>query len=203
VAKRNKKKSAYEDATVANDPEIIGKKMRKIRKENGLSLLTVGARAGLSVGLISQIERGITSPSMKSLRAISLALGVSVQDFFQTVAIETEGSQTAIRPAERQVLIYKEQGVTSEILTKGGPGSVQLFIANISPGGGSGPDLDTHEGEEAGVIVSGRLDLWVGDEYFQLVEGDSFGFSSLTPHRYANPGPLVTRVHWAVSPPIY
>ena len=56
---------------------------------------------------------------------------------------------------------------------------------------------------EAGVVVSGSLELWIGERRFLLSEGDSFGFPSSVPHRYTNPGPSEAIVIWAVTPPSY
>ena len=55
----------------------------------------------------------------------------------------------------------------------------------------------------AGLVLAGQLELWLGDKHYHLYEGDSFQFSSHTPHRYCNPGEMTTRVQWMVTPPIY
>ncbi|MDY7700431.1 cupin domain-containing protein, partial [Pseudomonas aeruginosa] len=61
----------------------------------------------------------------------------------------------------------------------------------------------SHEGEEAGYILSGIFELWVGDRHFQLREGDSFSYSSQEPHRYGNPGDSDTLVLWVITPPTF
>ncbi len=61
----------------------------------------------------------------------------------------------------------------------------------------------SHEGEEAGYVLSGRFGLWVGERYFQLSEGDSFSFSSQESHKYGNPGEEDAVVLWVITPPTF
>ena len=182
----------------------LGRKMRQIRKARGLSLQTVAQRAGLSVGLISQIERGLTSPSIRSLRQLGAALDVPVEQFFTlTEPPEAYEEGHIVRPRHRRVLDLPHTGITIELISPDSSGALQMFIANIEPGGASGPELDVHEGEEAGLVLAGRLELWLGDKHYLLDQGDSFRFSSATPHRYGNPGIMTARIQWVITPPIY
>lgn len=184
----------------------LGKKMREVRKAAGLSLQEVAERAELSVGLISQIERGLTSPSIRSLRLLAAALATPVEYFFSRPEEPGEDERTYIvRPRTRRILDLSHRGMTMEIVSPGGKGegALQTFITNLQPGGGSGIELDVHDGEEAGLVLCGQLELWLGDKRFLLSEGDSFRFNSRTPHRYRNPGETLTRVHWTATPVIY
>ena len=78
-----------------------------------------------------------------------------------------------------------------------------LLLCQLEPGAESGPDFYTHDGEEAGVVMEGALELWVGEHHYRLNEGDSFGFASTTPHRYRNPGTVRTTIIWALTPPSF
>lgn len=190
------------------DEQFVGRRIREMRKAKEMSIPMLAERAGLSSGLISQVERGLTSPSIRSLRQIGAALEVPVERFF-TPAPELgpqdggSSSKVAVRPGSRRLLLLPHQGMYTELLTLESTGALQAFIANIEPGGGSGMEFDTHEGEEAGLVLAGRLELWVNDERMLLDEGASFRFSSKLPHRYRNPGSVPTRVHWIITPPIY
>ena len=178
-------------------------RIREVRKAKGISIPVVAERAGLSAGLISQVERGLTSPSIRSLRQIGAALEVPVEIFFTPAPVGEGNSAVAVRPGSRRLLLLPHHGMYTELLTLESKGALQAFIANIEPGGGSGPEFDTHEGEEAGLVLAGRLELWVDGERMLLDEGASFRFSSKLPHRYRNPGSVPTRVHWVITPPIY
>lgn len=183
----------------------LGGKMREVRKAAGLSLQEVAERAELSVGLISQIERGLTSPSIRSLRLLAAALATPVDHFFSRPEEPDEAERTyVVRPRTRRVLDLSHRGMTMEIISPPEQGAaMQTFITNLQPGGGSGIELDVHDGEEAGLVLCGQFELWLGDKRFLLSEGDSFRFNSRTPHRYRNPGETLTRVHWTATPPIY
>ncbi len=184
--------------------ETLGARMRQLRKSRGLSMQQVAERADLSVGLISQIERGLTSPSIRTLKLMALALDMPLEGFFTRP--ETPSSQDAgcvVRPRTRQVLNLEHTGMSVQIISPECGGSMQMILSDLKPGGHSGHKMDRHEGEEAGLVLFGQLELWIGDEHFHLFEGDTFQFSSLTPHRYCNPGEMTTRIHWTVSPPLY
>jgi quercetin dioxygenase-like cupin family protein len=78
-----------------------------------------------------------------------------------------------------------------------------LLSCRFPPGASSGEEPYSHSGEEAGVVIRGRLELWVDGRTVTLEAGDSFGFKSVLPHRYRNPGPDEAEVIWAITPPSY
>ncbi|MDX5361546.1 MAG: cupin domain-containing protein [Alphaproteobacteria bacterium] len=193
-----------ENGTPLNPDQALGALMRQARKDRSLSMHAVATRAGLSVGLISQIERGLTSPSIRSLRLLADAIGVPVESFFTNAeTVADEEAEFVVRPANRRLLDLRRAGITMQITTPRTRGDLQMFLTEIEPGAYSGPELDTHDGEEAGVVIAGQLDLWLGEKRFHLFEGDAFRYRASTPHRYGNPGKTVTRVHWVYTPPIY
>lgn len=180
----------------------LGRELRQLRKARGLSLAALGEKAGLSVGLISQIERGLTSPSVRSLRALSHALSVPVSWFFQPDVPQPEEEWGRIvRPQNRRVLNQQQEGIIKELLTPDLLGSLEILLINIDPGGAA--DYHSHKGEEAGLVLAGTLELWLEERRFLLNEGDSFRFKSTQPHRYGNPGDSLTKVLWALNPPYY
>lgn len=178
--------------------------LRALRTGKRLSLKVVAGRAGLSIGLLSQIERGLTTPSMRSLRQISAALGVSPSLLFEAFEPDdTSEGRHVVRRSGRKVLGLEHIGLHMEIMSPEGGGPIQGFASYLRPGGESGPEFDSHEGHEFGIVVDGCLDLFLGTDVYNLAPGDSFAFCSETPHRYANPGPTMTYVHWVITPPIY
>ena len=187
------------------DPDLsLGLKMRQIRKVRGLSLQSVARKAGVSIGLVSQIERGLTSPSIRSLRQLGAALDVPVERFFGNgEALEEDDAGIVMHPRNRRVLNLAGKGVSKELLTPSDDGVLELMIVNVEPGGSSGSEFYDHEGEEAGLVLSGKIELWVGERYFLLEEGDSFRFTSHTPHRFANHGEIAAKIVWSVTPPLY
>ncbi|HLI10309.1 MAG TPA: cupin domain-containing protein [Alphaproteobacteria bacterium] len=182
----------------------IGRKIRDLRKAKKLTLAEVAAATGLSIGHLSQVERGISASSVRHLQSISAALGVKMSWFFDDgdpAPVHERG--VIVRAPRRRRLDLTGLGITDHLLSPSLSGKLELLMCELEPGAESGPDFYTHEGEEAGVILDGCLELWVGDHHYRLDKGDSFGFPSTTPHRYRNPGTSRTTVVWAITPPSY
>ena len=188
----------------SNDDFSLGLKMRQIRKVRGLSLQSVARKAGVSIGLVSQIERGLTSPSIRSLRQLGAALDIPVERFFgDGEEAVVDGGGIVVHPRNRRVLNLSGKGIIKELLTPKISTTLELMIVSVEPGGSSGTDYYDHEGEEAGLVLSGKVELWVDNKNFIIEEGDSFHFPSATPHRFANSGEIPAKILWAVTPPIY
>lgn len=192
-------------AEVGDDFDLwVGMQVRDLRKARRMSLKQLGEACGLSIGLLSQIERGTSSPSIRSLHALSAALGVAPIWFFNDGKLPPQNERTTIvrRGAGRRLNLPTKR-LVKELITPDLSGALQMLIVNIEPGGSTGSETYWHEGEECGYVLEGVLDLWVGDDYFQLGKGDSFRFKSERPHQSYNPGKTRTRVIWVTSPPFY
>ncbi len=187
-----------------DDDAIVGGQLRALRKAKGLSQQQLADAAGLSIGLVSQIERGVSSASVRTLRALTEALGVTVGWLFHHGApppLEEHG--IVLRRAHRRTMRLNDGAVLKELLSPNLDGKLEVLIVNVAPGAASGLTPYTHEGEEIGVVLEGQLDLWVEDKLFRLQEGDSFGFASSRPHRFENPGASIARVLWVITPPTF
>lgn len=182
----------------------VGTQLRQHRRSMGLTLNELSQRASLSVGLLSQIERGITSPSLKSLHLICDALNFPIGWLFDQTpdSIPAERGMV-VRQGMRRTLSLGAFGVKKELLSPDLGGTLQLYLMTIKPDGHSGPEPYTHEGEEGGVVLDGSLKLFVEDQELMLYEGDSFRFNSSRKHRFSNPGRTETRVIWTNSQSFY
>ncbi len=169
-----------------------------------MSLKQLSDASGLSIGLLSQIERGTSSPSLRSLQALSRAVGVSPIWFFNDGKLPPrEERDVVVRHGDGRRLELPHKRLMKELITPDLTGSLQMLIVNIEPGGSTGSETYAHEGEECGHVLEGELDLWVGKRHFHLDAGDSFRFASDLPHRSKNNGKVMTRVIWVTSPPFY
>lgn len=177
----------------------VGRQIKKLRVERGLSLKELSAKTGLSVGFLSQMERGLSSPSVKALATMGLALNVNVAQFFtqDDQNAEPDGSPV-LRSRSRPQLRLWRAGITKELLAPQDPNGrgLAIFEVAIEPGRTTGETPYTHDGEEAGVVVEGTLELHVGTEKYTLAIGDGFRFASTTPHRFANPTRDRARIIW-------
>ena len=183
-----------------DQPRLIGREIRGLRKARGVTLAELAEASGLSVGYLSLLERDHATPSIKALHAVSRALSVTINWFLEANDVPEEERDLVVRRARRRRLDYSA-GVVDELLSPNLMGALELLSCRFPPGASSGDEPYTHAGEEAGVVIRGRLELWVDGRMVTLEAGDSFGFKSALPHRYRNPGPDETEVIWAITPP--
>jgi transcriptional regulator with XRE-family HTH domain len=188
--------------SVADQPRLIGREIRSLRKARGLTLAGLAGASGVSIGYLSLLERDRATPSIKVLHALSRALGVTISWFFEANDAPEAERDLVVRRGRRRRLDYSA-GVVDELLSPNLAGALELLSCRFPPGASSGDEPYTHAGEEAGVVIRGRLELWVDGRTATLEAGDSFGFQSALPHRYRNPGPDETEVIWAITPPSY
>lgn len=190
-------------AATAAEGRVLGERLRELRKRRKQTLAQLAEGAGLSIGYLSQIERDLAEPSINALVSIAQHLGVTVQWFFagneQPVPEAEQGY--VIRQANRLQVAY-QGGAVDELLTPRLSMALEMIRSRLPPGA-EAQDAYSHDGDEVGLVLSGQLELWVGDRHFRLEAGDSFSFASSEPHRYRNPGPEETEVIWAISPPTY
>lgn len=187
----------------SSDPmQWVGREIKSLRKAKGLSLQQLGSACGKSIGFLSQVERGLSTPSISDLHQIAEALDVQISWFFPDGgSSEPSDGGIVVRKGRRRRLAFAS-GISDFLLSPSLDGPLELLWSTMEPGAESGTAYD-HIGHEGGVVVRGALELWVGDQHFVLGEGDSFSFPSSTPHRYRNPGDSVTELFWVVTPPSY
>ncbi|MCU4162032.1 cupin domain-containing protein [Acidiphilium sp. AL] len=183
---------------------IIGTQIRDLRRAKGLTLTELAASIGKSVGYISQIERNLSPVTISALQEIADVLQVQIGWFFQG---HGRGSPDEInfivRKDNRRILTLSGSGITEELLSPNLSGQLEVILTRFAPGASTGERDRVRRGEEAGVVMSGALELWVDDKRFRLEEGDSFSFQSVGPHRCRNPGSTPAIVLWVITPPSY
>ncbi len=178
----------------------LGARIRALRLASGLTLRRVAADAGVTESFLSQVERGVASPSIATVQRIARALGQSIAELFAA----DERAGIVVRAKERRRVVYQGLGAIDEFLTRATDGRLQVIVSTIEPGGGTGDEAYTHDSdEEVVVVLEGALDLWVGPEHYRLETGDAVTHSSRVPHRNTNPGPGVARVLFCITPPSF
>ncbi len=179
----------------------LGQQLRQLRKQQGRSLAEVARACGMSLGLLSQIERGLSSASVKVLHLLAREFNVSVNSLLRNAEhTQSEDGGRVARAGTHRYIDLSEKGISKEMYTPPACRSMDLCRATIEPGGSTGQELFvTGQGEQIGVVLKGSLELWVGDRVMLLNEGDSFCYASSTPRRWRNPGSQTTEVIWAIS----
>lgn len=178
-----------------------GLTIHQFREERQLSLEDLAARSGLTQSFLSQVERGLTSPSVASLRKIAQAFGAPLAALFQGPSTQ---ANHVVRREQRRQLLHPGRQWRDELLTPNLQGKLQVIWSVIESGGGSGDEPYAHDSdEECVVILRGKLEFWVGADHYTLDEGDSIVFESRIPHRNINPGPERAEVLGITTPPSY
>ncbi len=178
--------------------EDIGKRIKKVREEQHLTLKNVEARAGISATHISEIERGKTSPTIGALIRIADALSRDPAYFIEDQELD-DVSFVAFED-RRQCKLDRCPG-TSEMLTKSIPsGKINAQLITLGPAKETESELHTHEGDEAALVLEGTVHFSVGGQSHDLVEGDSIYYLANQEHGYANAsGNAPAKMIWFAS----
>lgn len=173
----------------------IGDRLRGERIKAGISQRELARRLSLSPSMISQLERGISKPSVGTLYAIVTELGLSLDHVIRgdddagpaEDAPRTRPDSPVVRPGERES-IDLASGVRWEELTARSEDGIDFIHATYEVGGASTPDesLMRHHGREYGYVMSGVLGIKIGFQEYELRPGDSIAFDSTHPHRFFN-----------------
>jgi transcriptional regulator with XRE-family HTH domain len=180
----------------------VGQRLRDLRQQRGLSIQAVAQAAGLSIGFVSQVERGISSPSVRDLVRMAEVLGADFNLLVAAGSTPARGvaASPIVRLGDRRDIAF-QAGVHKQLLSPTAERTLFLYMITIEPHGGTGEPPYVHDGEEAGLVIQGRLLLAVDGHDHLLNEGDSFRFRSTLPHRFSNPTAAVTRVLWVNAKP--
>jgi transcriptional regulator with XRE-family HTH domain len=180
----------------------LGEQLRQRRKALDKPLRQVASAAGISVSLLSQIERGLRSISMRTLSALAKELEMPLETLIRnSQPRDNDTAGAVVRAGFHPGIDLADKGIQKFNLTPpGAQGNVQLYRAVIAPGGSTGNELFfTHPGEQVGYVVQGQLELCIHDQLLRLNKGDSFCYDGNTPRRWRNPGNTETIVMWSVT----
>lgn len=160
----------------------------------------VAEAAGISVGLLSQIEGGLTTPSLRSLRQICAALDIPVGWLFDVP--KGEHDNDVVRADARRSLDIGPKGMRKAPLSPDAVPGIQMMPIVVRPGGRTGEvPLRSETGSKCGTILAGTLCLEVGGVEYRLEAGDAF--PSTDPHRYWCLGSESVDMIWVTSPAVY
>lgn len=230
---------ANEDEAQAEEPDnsrldlpaIVGHHLRRFRKDRGETLRSVAAASGLSIGFLSQLERGQTSISLVTLRDLAACLDRQITDFFEDPSNKgagnthhhagnggTDATQSAneiLVPADEEKYFTITRGTgedavqyisgsrTYRLLSQRAPGLLlEPLMVYIAPGGRVGED-EVHHGEEFAYVLSGTLTFTVNGVSHKIHSGDSLHLLSAIPHKLSNDTDDVVVVVSVVTPRLF
>ncbi len=177
----------------------VGVRLQSIRKLKGLSQRELAKRAGVTNSTISMIEKNSVSPSISSLKKVLAGIPMSLVEFFSLEVEQDNHTQVVYKASE--LVDLSSGAVTMKLVGKAHPSRAIAFLdETYPPGSDTGDEMLTHEGEESGLLVNGRLELTVSGEIYILESGDSYYFESSKPHRFRNPFEEPARLISATTP---
>jgi transcriptional regulator with XRE-family HTH domain len=168
------------------DLDLLGERVRGLRQERGLTLRQLASRAGISVSMLSSVERGDKAPTVVVLDKIATGLHLKLVDL---LAGQADG-RVVVRRAAEQDVVHEPGGWSRTILTPVIPGlNFELVRSTLPPGADPGEYPAYAPGSHEYVVVQhGTLRLRIEDRTLELHAGDSVYFAADAVHRYSNPG---------------
>ncbi len=171
------------------DPAVIGARVKALRESSGLSLRDLTDRSGVSAPMLSQVERGETSPTLTVAARIAAGLELRLS---QLLRLDEGGTVTVVRAAQRQRGGNKRRGHSFEVLTSSQPGQrAELSRHTLAPGGATGaqddPPMHKPGSRETALVERGSVVLVCDGALYELKEGDCVTFDADLPHHFENP----------------
>jgi transcriptional regulator with XRE-family HTH domain len=183
----------------AMDQEI-GRRLKLIRSKLAMSQRQLARVSGVANATISQIEAGRLNPTVSMLKKVLDGIPISMSEFFVD---DFEMADSMFFRAEELTEIADGGVSFLQVGANLHNKSIQLLKECYQPGAGTGRHELRHEGEECGIVLSGRLEVTVADQTAVLRAGDAYYFKSEQPHQFRNPGSEPCELITACSPPSF
>jgi len=175
----------------------LGRRIRDLRSKAGMTLTELAKATGVSIGTLSQLERGLVSPTVRTVYTVANALGVMPAWLIDPSEDRHNGTESRyIVRAGRRSRLLEIDGIRKDVASPAASERLRGFFMVIQPGCSSGAQPYSHKGEELGFLLSGSIELQIDGETFNLNEGDCFAFPSAKPHRFANNSGRPASVFW-------
>src|SRR5262245_31002445 len=182
----------------------IGTRLRHARLMRSSRLKDVAAAAGCSESLVSKIENNKIEPSLQVLHKLCTVLNIGLGELFTR---QEEDAPVVTRAGKRSKIdmdpVRRGHGILIERVIPYAKGHLLEGNIHIVAPGGSSFGLISHEGEEVGYVISGEIELFLGDRAYQLSAGDTFCFCSEIGHGYRNRGKAEARILFVNTPPTF
>lgn len=169
------------------------------------TLQELARAADLSVGSLSQIERGLGNPSFNTLTKLARALDLRIGDLVEagTARTQHKPDSLVVRAGDRARLQIGSEGLVYELLTPNLKGKLEVLATTVPPGFSNRANPFRHEGEECVVVIEGRLHVGVADDEKTLESGDAITFDPSLPHWWINESGVDAQLFGAVTPPSF
>lgn len=175
----------------------VGEKISHIRKEKNLSIRDLAKMADVTPSLLSQLERGLSNPSLNTIKAISKALDVPLFSFFVN---EVDNKELIVKKDNRRKVIFpKNNDIVFELLSPESTNSVEFAIVNLIPNSHISNELMSHKSIELAYVLEGAVKIFIEDDEFILECGDSVTIPPGTNHRWENPFNELAKIIFSIN----
>tara|TARA_X000000950_G_C13774690_1_gene602479 strand:- start:275 stop:925 length:651 start_codon:yes stop_codon:yes gene_type:complete len=178
-------------AAALSPPEGLGDRMRMQRHRMAMTLQQLSSASGVSVGYLSQVERGNATPTLGTLSQIAAALDVDADFFVRTPRTVDSLTRGAARP---RFAVAGSSIEYEQIGAERAGHEMTSYVMNVPPGYES--ETVTHVGEEIIYILEGEISQMVGEREYLMTAGDSLHYLGTTPHCWANRTDRQARILW-------
>ena len=173
----------------------LGKKIRRMRNQLGLTQAELADRCELTKGYISQLENDLNSPSIATLTDILAALGSNLSEFFQ------QEKQEKIVFSKDEFIEKNADGVLLNwLIPNAQKNMMEPILVELAEGNATASDIP-HEGEEFGYVLEGRLSIVLGNKKHLCKKGEAFYYPANQPHQIENRGKGAAKFLWVSTPP--
>lgn len=172
----------------AMTPDHVGKTLRELRRSRRITIQQLADGLNRSTGYVSQLERGLSQPTLKDLYAACTIFGVPMSWFVDLEEKQPDAEREKdfiVRGGQRRFMLHR--GARTELLTPQLDSDVEFMMSTYEPGLETEAKNVPTAGAEYGYILKGRLELWVDEEMFELSEGDSYRFNRSSTYHSRNP----------------
>lgn len=177
---------------------MLGRRLNELRLAKNMSLRALARQTGLSATLLSQVERGVTEPSLTTLRKLSAVFGESVSALF---AEKVDSAIWISRPGERTTIIGPRGGVSYERVSRGN-GQLEVLRAVFKPGEFSTEIPIRHPSMECVYVIRGALTAQIDGQEQIVLAGECLSFDANSPHRYVNASADDVDIIMSITPPV-
>ena len=173
----------------------LGKKIKRMRNQKGLTQEELADRCELTKGYISQLENDLNSPSIATLTDILVALGSSLSEFFQ-------------EETEEKVVFSKEEFIEKDsegilwhwLIPNAQKNMLEPVLVELMEGVSTARDIP-HEGEEFGYVLEGKIEIVLGGKRYNCKKGEAFYYPAEKPHCIVNRAKSKSKFLWVSTPP--
>jgi transcriptional regulator with XRE-family HTH domain len=174
----------------------VGTRLRELRVGRRMTLKVVADKAGVSEGFLSQVERGRTAPSLKTLQAVAHALGLEVGDLFVDPDFELPHFTPKAARAVVEIGSLTKRRVTPSAVT-----TLEVLAGQFEVGGSAGSPYTHGDSDEVAIVLSGLIRAEVDGKEFDMGPGDNLIYRSSMTHTFHNIGDTEAEVLWVLCPP--